>query len=199
MKEQNTVRDQKNALREKYREMRREMDVDERQSRDGAIAAAAAGMASFRYAEYVLMYAPTGEEIDITEIARFALEQGKKVLYPVCSRETHTMVYRRINSLDELTPGAYSIPEPPSDAPDYDPSRDTGSAICFVPGLVYDKTGYRVGYGKGFYDRYLSSFAGCTIGVVYSDYILRTVPRGRFDVKVDILLTEKGVKKTSET
>ena len=68
--------------------------------------------------------------------------------------------------------------------------------VCFVPGLVYDKAGYRLGYGKGFYDRYLSSFTGCTIGVVYSDYILPEVPRGRFDMSVDILLTEKGVKVT---
>ena len=48
------------------------------------------------------------------------------------------------------------------------------------------------------YDRYLSGFSGCTIGVVYSDYILPEVPRGRFDVTVDILLTEKGVRVTKD-
>lgn len=197
--QQNTVRDQKNALREKYRSERAAIAVEERKRRDDAIANAAANMASFRLAEYVLMYAPTGEEIDVTDIARRALELGKKVLYPVCSKEEHTMVYRQIASLDDLRPGAYGIPEPPDDAPEYDPERDTGSAICFVPGLVYDRAGYRVGYGKGFYDRYLSAFAGCKIGVIYDDYILRQVPRGRFDVKVDILLCEKGVRMTSET
>ena len=194
----NSVRDQKNALRDKYRAQRAAIDADERARRDAAIANAAANMASFRLAEYVLMYAPTGEEIDVTEIARRALELGKKVLYPVCSKEEHTMVYREIRSLDEVTPGAYDIPEPPANAPAYDPASDPGSAICFVPGLVYDKAGFRVGYGKGFYDRYLSAFAGCKIGVVYSDYILKQVPRGRFDVKVDILLCEKGVRTTSE-
>ena len=76
----------------------------------------------------------------------------------------------------------------------YDPSKESGSAVCFVPGLLYDKAGFRLGYGKGFYDRYLSSFSGCKIGVIYSDYILPVVPRGRFDVSVDTLLTEKGVK-----
>ena len=197
--QQNTVRDQKNALRSKYRAERAQIDAAERERRDEAIANAAANMASFRLAEYVLMYAPTGEEIDVTGIARRALALGKRVLYPVCSKAEHTMVYREIKSLDELTPGAYDLMEPPADAPDYDPERDAGSAICFVPGLVYDKSGYRVGYGKGFYDRYLSSFAGCKIGVIYSDYILRQVPRGRFDVKVDILLCEKGVRTTSET
>ena len=197
--QQNTVRDQKNALREKYRAERAAMDAAERARRDEAIANAASNMASFRLAEYVLMYAPTGEEIDVTGIARRALELGKRVMYPVCSKEEHTMVYREIKSFDDLKPGAFDLLEPPADAPDYDPERDAGSAICFVPGLVYDKAGFRVGYGKGFYDRYLSAFAGCKIGVIYSDYILRQVPRGRFDVKVDILLCEKGVRMTSET
>lgn len=198
MSPQIPIRDEKNALREKYRTLRREMSESEKAARDGAIASAAAAMASFRYAEYVLMYAPTGEEIDVFPIARRALELGKTVLFPRCRKEDHTMSYRAVSSLDELAPAAYGIPEPPEDAPVYDPAKDSGSAICFVPGLVYDRMGYRVGYGKGFYDRYLSAFSGCKIGVVYSDYILKSVPRGRFDVKVDILLTEKGVKMTSE-
>ena len=108
------------------------------------------------------------------------------------------MTYHMVNSLDELSVDSYGILEPSEDAPIYEPEKDTGAAVCFVPGLVYDKAGYRLGYGKGFYDRYLSAFSGCTIGVVYSDYILPTVPRGRFDVSVDILLTEKGVKITRQ-
>ena len=198
MSPQIPIRDEKNALREKYRALRREMSESEKAARDGAIASAAAAMASFRYAEYVLMYAPTGEEIDVFPIARRALELGKAGLLPRGPQEDPTMSYRAVSSLDELSPAAYGIPEPPEDAPVYDPAKDSGSAICFVPGLVYDRMGYRVGYGKGFYDRYLSAFSGCKIGVVYSDYILKSVPRGRFDVKVDILLTEKGVKMTSQ-
>ena len=108
------------------------------------------------------------------------------------------MQYHLVSSLDELAQDSYGILEPPPENPIYDPENDLGSAVCFVPGLVYDKAGYRLGYGKGFYDRYLSHFSGCTLGVVYSDYILPTVPRGRFDVSVDILLTEKGVKMTGE-
>ena len=67
-----------------------------------------------------------------------------------------------------------------------------------MPGLVYDSKGYRLGYGKGFYDRYLSSFRGNIIGVVYSDYILPEVPKGRFDISIKIILTEKGVIVTGE-
>ncbi len=170
------------------------MDKAEKAARDGAICKAAISLVSFRYAEYVLMYAATENEIDVTPIAREALARGKKVAYPRCDKESHTMQYHIVTSPEELYPDAYRILEPPPENPVYDPQKDLGSAVCFVPGLVYDKAGFRLGYGKGFYDRYLSAFSGCTVGVVYSDYVLPAVPRGRYDVSVNILLTEKGVK-----
>jgi 5-formyltetrahydrofolate cyclo-ligase len=174
------------------------MDPAEKKRRDDAICRAAISLVSFRYAEYVLLYAATENEINVREIAEVALARGKKIAFPRCDKESHTMQYHIVSSLDELAKDNYGILEPPPENPIYDPEKDLGSAICFVPGLVYDKAGYRLGYGKGFYDRYLSHFSGCTLGVVYSDYILPTVPRGRFDVSVNILLTEKGVKMTGE-
>ena len=191
------IKKQKDDIREEYKEKRRNMETEERFRRDTAICNAAVGLVSFRYAEYVLLYAPTQEEIDVMPIALAALEKGKTVLFPRCDKKTHTMTYHSVKSLDELEIDSYGIAEPPATNPMYDPSV-VGAAVCFVPGLVYDKAGYRLGYGKGFYDRYLSGFSGCTIGVVYSDYILPTVPRGRFDVTVDILLTEKGVRVTKD-
>lgn len=190
----NVIRKQKDEIRAEYSARRAAMDKAEKARRDGAITKAALSLVSFRYAEYVLLYAATDHEIDVSAIAEEALARGKKIAFPRCDKETHTMRYHIVSSLDELIPEAYGILEPPADNPVYDPEKDLGSAICFVPGLVYDKEGYRLGYGKGFYDRYLSGFSGSTVGVVYSDYILPAVPRGRFDVSVTILLTEKGVR-----
>ncbi|MBQ7474668.1 MAG: 5-formyltetrahydrofolate cyclo-ligase [Clostridia bacterium] len=190
----NTVKKEKDDLREKYIAKRREMDKAEKERRDAAISNAAKGLVSFRYAEYVLLYAATENEIDVSDIARFAWEQGKKVAFPRCDTADHTMEYHIVGSLDELKVDSYGIREPSADAPVFRQSETTASAVCFVPGLVYDRSGYRLGYGKGFYDRYLSAFPGCKIGVVYSDYVIGSVPRGRYDVTVDILLTEKGVK-----
>lgn len=190
----NPIREKKNAIREEYKARRREMDKDVRAERDRRICEHAVGLVSFRYAEYVLLYAALDDEIDVYEIARVAMERGKKIAFPRCRKEDHTMKYHIVTSLDELAPDSYGILEPSEDLPVYDPETDTGSAICFVPGLVYDKAGFRVGYGKGFYDRFLSRFKGSSVGVVYSDFILPEVPRGRFDVSVDILLNEKGVK-----
>lgn len=191
------IKKQKDDIREVYKERRRNMPTDEKFKRDSAICTAAENLVSFRYAEYVLLYASTPDEIDVYSIAKAAFEKGKKVCFPRCDKKTHTMKYHIVSSIDELKPDSYGLCEPPEDAPVYDPASP-GGAVCFVPGLVYDRAGYRLGYGKGFYDRYLSAFSGCTIGVVYSDYILPEVPRGRFDVSVDILLTEKGVRVTKD-
>ena len=71
---------------------------------------------------------------------------------------------------------------------------DYSKSICIIPGIVFDSEGYRVGYGKGYYDRFLAAYDGTKFGLVYSECILPSVPRGRFDRHVDILISEKGVK-----
>ena len=190
----NIIKKEKDELRERYIAERRAMDPTLKLERDAAICRAAVGLVSFRYAQYVLLYAATDDEINISGIAEAAWRAGKSVAYPRCDKATHTMKYHIVTSEDELSSDSYGIREPSPDSPIYDPEAESGSAVCFVPGLLYDRNGFRLGYGKGFYDRYLSSFSGCKIGVVYSDYILPTVPRGRYDVALDILLTESGVK-----
>lgn len=190
----NSIKKEKDELRAKYLATRAAMDGEVRHARDSAVCRYAVGLMSFRYAEYVLLYAAKDNEISVNEIAAEAWRLGKKVAFPRCDKATHTMKYHVVSSLDELAVDSYGILEPSESAPVYDPSVEKGSAVCFVPGLLYDKYGYRLGYGKGFYDRYLSEFSGCKIGVVYSDYIMPQVPRGRFDVTVDVLLTENGVK-----
>lgn len=194
----NTIKKEKDEIRSEYKKKRDSMDASVKLARDKAICKSAMSLVSYRYADYVLMYAHTEGEIDISDVALDALKRGKKVAFPRCNPENHTMKYHIVTSVDDLKKDHYGIMEPEETLPVYSEETCKGSAICFVPGLVYDRDGYRLGYGKGFYDRYLSGFGGSVIGVVYSDFILPSVPRGRFDVSINILLTEKGVKITSE-
>ena len=103
------------------------------------------------------------------------------------------MTYRLVTSVDEMTADVYGILAPPESAPAYDVT-DRSTALCIIPGLIYDREGYRVGYGGGYYDRFLADFCGCKMGVIYSDFIIHKVPKGHFDHKVDIMLTEKNVR-----
>ena len=185
------VKEVKNELRKKYKLLRGELSVEQKRALDDAICSHTVSLASFRYADTVLTYAPTGSEIDVTPIARFALECGKRVAFPRCNTAEHTMEFKYVSSLDELHEGQYSIKEPSEDA---ETVTDFSRSVCIVPALVFDRAGYRVGYGKGYYDRFLGKYGETRIGLVYSDFILDRVPRGRFDRSVDILVCEKGVR-----
>lgn len=183
----------KKELRAQFKQKRKELSEEIKKQRDSAICAHVVDLASFRYADYILMYAPMKYEIDIMPIAEAALKKGKKILFPRCDTQNHTMTYRFVGSPEELVPDAYGIMAPPEDAPIYDPAAN-GTALCLIPALSYDRYGYRIGYGGGYYDRFLIDFRGCRAGIIYSDFIMDKVPRGHFDHKVDILLTEKNVR-----
>lgn len=185
------IKKEKDALREKYGELRRALPEDIKKKMDDKICRAATSLVSFRHADTVLLYAPKPDEVDVREIARAAWAMGKQVAFPLCDPERRNMTYHIVSSFDELRSGNYGIMEPDPAAPTFDPTRPS---VCLVPALLFDTEGYRVGYGKGYYDRFLHHFAGSKIGLVYSDFVLPTVPRGRFDLAVDLLVTEKGVR-----
>lgn len=184
------VKDQKNILRQRYRALRDSISPDQKKALDERICAITVSLASFRFSDTILMYAPTGSEIDITPIARHAWSLGKKVAFPRCNISDRTMDFKYVDSLDALYVGEYSILEPPASA---ESVKDFSRSICIVPGLIFDREGFRVGYGKGYYDRFLSNYNETRLGLVYSDFILDYVPRGRFDRSVDTLVCEKGV------
>lgn len=191
-------REKCNALRVEYRARRRAIDKDEKANRDALICKYATLLASFRFAENVLIYAPLEDEPDVLPIAIEALRQGKHVAFPKADPNGHTMEFHFVSDLSELTSQAMGIMEPSSDAQIYIPEDDDGCSVCFVPGLLYDRGGYRLGYGGGYYDRYLPRFRGCKVGICYTDFIIDRVPRSRFDIKCDIMLTEKNVRIPNE-
>lgn len=165
------------------------MSKDERLSLDASVNSVIMGCASFRYADTVLAYFPTGDEIDILRSVSEAFKRGKTVAFPLCGNDC-TMTFRAVTSTDELIPDKYGIPAPSHDAPEVVCSDST---ICLVPGFVFDRSGLRLGYGKGYYDRFLSGFPGTSVGITYSGFLLPSIPHGRFDRRVSAIICETGV------
>ena len=192
----NEIRAKKNEIRARYKAYREALSAEEREQRDARICSLFLSSITYRYAKVLLMYAPLDGEIDVMPIARQALADGKTVAFPRCNKTESTMQYHIVESADALTAGAYGILEPSADAPVWHADHTEADAhpVCIVPGLVFDRAGYRVGYGKGYYDRYLSTFPGVRVGTVYADCVLAQIPRGRFDLSVDVLVTDKGVR-----
>lgn len=186
-----TLKEEKKKLREELLQLRSEISKDDREKAESAVVMKLLSLASFRFAETVLLYYPIKGEINVLPIAEAAIKAGKRVAFPLCDTESSTMTYHFVSDLCELKAGSYGIPEPSSELPIYLPSKDKNDLIV-IPAVCFDRQGYRIGYGKGYYDRYLNTFGGTAVGVTFHRLLLPSVPRGRFDKHVSLIVTEKG-------
>ena len=184
----------KETLRTEMLKKRKALPFDRRFRSEVLITDRILGHQWYYSATDILVYKSCGSEVSTEEIIKDALQHGKRVYLPkVLSPENGTMEFYRITGETPLTKGYGGILEPPAENPYIYTEETAKSTLMIMPGLAYDRKRSRIGYGKGFYDRYLSAFSGSSVGVVYSDFVIPRVPRGRFDAKVDVILTEKSV------
>ncbi len=193
----NDIRPVKAALREKYRSIRTSMTADEKNSYDEAIAQQVRRLWQYEKNDTLLVYVSTPIEVDTHAIIEQALRDGKKVAVPRCVSGTRNMEFYFIRSLDDLEPGSFGVLEPNPDKTEL--MTDFSRGLCIVPAFSYDWSGYRLGYGKGYYDRFLSRFEGNIIGVCYSSCVQRSLPHGRYDRPVELLVTENYLRRTVRT
>lgn len=184
------VRTIKNEIREKFKEIRNGYTDEKRMEYDEKIANRVISSITFRHCKNVLLYASKEKEIDTDKIFEQAVSAGKKVFYPKCF-EDGIMKFYKVESKDDLKGGEFNISEPDGTSEEFVNSCEP--SLCIVPALIFDKEGYRIGYGKGFYDRFLSKFKGVSIGLAYRELIQDKLPRGHFDRHVDVIVTDKGV------
>ena len=189
------IRALKMRLREEYRGKRTALTAEEKQRRDGQIAKTVRSLWQYRDNDLLLTYVSTPIEVDTRAIIETALQDGKTVAVPRCVPQTRQMEFYRIRSLDELEKGSFGVMEPLPNKEDL--VEDFSRGLCLVPAFCYDFLGYRLGYGKGYYDRFLSSFGGNMIGICYSDCIRHRLPHGRFDRAVELIVTEKFIRRTN--
>lgn len=182
----------KQELRAYLKQKRAEIPPEQKKDADRRIVETIAASPCFQQADTVLLYAPHGSEIDLIPLVRLARKNGKKVAFPRCDPETNTMQFFVLESDSRLVKGAYGIFEPPSDAPPCNPDEST---LCILPGLSFDPEGGRLGYGKGYYDRFLADFKGVTLGAAYASLVAKKLPTEPHDIPVQILVTERGEMK----
>lgn len=185
----NDIRPEKAALRNAAIEWRKSLSRSEKQRMDFKIQSKVMNLWKFREVSTVLLYCAKPVEIDTKLLIERASALGKTVAVPRCVPGTREMDFYVITSFDDLEKGAFGVLEPIPEK--CRKLTDFTSSVCIVPALVYDKQGFRLGYGKGYYDRFLSGYKGNCIGLAYSDWVKESLPHGKFDRKVDIIVTEK--------
>ncbi|MBN1613943.1 MAG: 5-formyltetrahydrofolate cyclo-ligase [Deltaproteobacteria bacterium] len=134
-----------------------------------------------------------GSEVETDAIIEWAWQQDKRVCVPRCRPGERRIDPHRIKSYDDLEPGSFGIREPKPEMATLQPIADIDAAL--VPAVAFDRRGYRVGYGGGYYDRFLPELPTQTIrvGLAFSCQLVEAIPAGAHDVPVDMIVTEKEV------
>lgn len=189
------IRQVKQNLRAKYRAVREALTPEQKAHLDSEVLSRVLSLRQYQSCGTLLTYVSTDIEVDTRALIRAALRGGKKVAVPRCRDNERLMDFYYITSLDDLEPGSFGVLEPiVSRCRLYQPGD---RSVCIVPGFSFDVKGFRLGYGKGYYDRFLSGYDGFTVGVCYQSCVQWGLPHGRYDRPVHMLVTDRYLRKTA--
>lgn len=183
---------EKQRLREERLAAREVLSEQERSVLDDRITQKLLATSEYAEATTVLTYVSVSSEVSTRMFIECALRDGKTVAVPRCL-PGHCLEFAAITSLDQLTAAPFGLLEPPKELQALT-EEQMDASICIVPALLVDTKGYRLGYGAGFYDRFLSTYPGKKICLAYQQNLSRTtLPHTAFDVAVDVVITESDV------
>ena len=183
---------EKQRLREERLAAREALSEQERSVLDDCITQKLLATSEYAEATTVLTYVSVSSEVSTRMFIEYALRDGKTVAVPRCL-PGHCLEFVAITSLEQLVAAPFNLLEPVKELPALTEDQKNNS-ICIVPALLVDTKGDRLGYGAGFYDRFLSTYPGKKICLAYQQNLSRTMlPHTEFDVPVDMVITESGV------
>lgn len=177
----------KTSFRKKLIQKRKNIDKEKKSIFDREISRKIICSDFFEKAERVLVFASTDDEFDTRYIIERCRLLYKRVYYPLCLDREGNMKFMKTDSAGDLQNGMYGIPEPKPYCREYVPMPND---IIIVPCLSVDKNGYRIGYGKGYYDRFLKNFNGTSICPCYDELLADELPSDENDIKINIIITQ---------
>ena len=179
----------KNELRDRMRQIRRNLTKEEVSQKSAAIQRQLFGYDKYQQAKTVMLYLSAFKEPSTAEILKDALESKKRVVVPVSNTDTETLTLSYISDISDLKQGAYGILEPEiirkAKAEDID--------MILVPGIAFDKSGNRMGFGKGYYDKLLCKCGAQKIALCYEFQLMDKIPVKEHDVPMNTIITEDGI------
>ena len=179
----------KKALRARLLAERMAIPAEQKTLLDAALVKSIAEHSAFLTADALFSYLPMRAEPDLTPLLELAKARGIPVYLPHCDK--NGMRFLLYKSQAELTPDRFGILAP---APRAQEAAPTARTLCLVPGLAAARDGTRLGYGGGFYDRFLPQFEGNILFALYEKFVFDSLPRGIYDFLIDpqSIITEKG-------
>lgn len=170
----------KKEIRKTYLNIRK--NINNKEQKDTKVFNEMIELKEYKESKQILAYVSLNDELDTFKLLDYSLKNGKKVAVPKCEGETINFYY--INSLKELKKGAFGILEPQNE----NIVTNLENSVCIVPGVAFDKNNNRIGYGKGYYDRFLQNYKGIKIGLTYKECLCDEIKTDKTDIKVDKII-----------
>ncbi len=173
----------KEMLRAEIRRQKRAMTDAEIQSASLKLAEMLINTPQYKHAKTVYLYLSYNQEVRTEPILMRALQDGKRVAVPKVYGKEMKFLY--ISGIEDVALSSQGIPEPIADGPE----GDDPCALVIVPGLAFDRRGYRIGYGGGYYDKFLSrEREHPTVALCYDFQMVEVIPAEDWDIPVDLVL-----------
>lgn len=195
-----TVEEQKSFLRKRAKAALKEYcsDLPLMKQTAKSVVTSVTNSDEYKNATMILGFMPMNDEVDIVPLMKQALKDKKKVAVPKMAKSGNDMDLYLIDDFDGdfTSDNKYNIREPSENCTKLSPDQIPSDALIFVPGLVFNLEGARLGRGKGYYDKYLSRVLDCdkriVCGVCFTICVTKAVPVEKNDVRVNYLLNEYG-------
>lgn len=173
----------KKALRQQIKEKKRAMTEAQIESASLALAKKFFACHQYKQAKTIYGYLPYNQEVRTVPMLQKALDDGKRVAVPKVYGDEMRFIY--LTDLSQVEKGYCGIPEPVADSP----VADDSTALVLMPGLAFDPYGHRIGYGGGFYDKFLSAEPDHpTVALCYDFQVFPKLETEEFDIPVDLVL-----------
>ena len=183
------MKSEKKTLRDEMMAREAALPTDYLAASDAGIRERLLALEEYKAARSVLFFYSIWTEPDTHAAINAALADGKTVCLPQ-SLPNGIMIARKIASLDELVPARFGIPSPTEEMPMLEHAEID---FIVVPSVAFDADGFRLGHGGGYYDRYMAKSPAFRCGIARERMLLPRVPRGRYDLAVDCVVTETRV------
>ena len=173
----------KKALRKQIRDQKRAMTEEQIRLSSEKLGKMFLSSELYKQAKTIYGYLPYNQEVRTVPMLEQALKDGKKVAVPKVYGDEMRFIY--MTDLTQVEVGYAQIPEPVADGP----VGDDPTALVLMPGLAFDREGHRIGYGGGFYDKFLAAEPNHpTIALCYAFQMVEQLPTEEFDIPVDLVL-----------
>lgn len=175
----------KSQLRQQCRRLRASLGEETRVRASLSICDALERWPIFQQSQTILTYMPIKGEVDLTPLLTRHPEKHW-VLPRILPEEEHRMIFHPYDAA-RLVRHPFGMAEPAADLPAVPPEA---IQLALVPGLAFDRHGWRLGYGGGYFDRFLKDFSGVSVGIVFQALLLDNLPHGSFDAPMQWIVTE---------